>query len=544
MDGNVVLYRNSDWVPLWASNSGGNQTTLLSMQTDGNLVLYDQALPVWHSHTAGNPGAYLAIQDDCNLVIYDSTGAALASADTGGCVVSSHFGVLALLQCAPVTAAPPVDPWSVRIPSAGFGGIFTDQSSGFTDVFLRSPTDYIRVGARLDWGGAIVFFGLAGGANVIDDADTGREMQIALYDPPRQWQVCARDASCGAESPCGEQLTYFGWNPVQGGDECNSGTPILGYGQVGDALQIIAAPVQWNPDWDAPDCRQTDCSTLSGVLSDVRYVFELRFVAEHVVEVMTTVINDGDLDHGLTGQEFPCLYTAFGEAGLDLSELLDASGREIVIDEPFINGLYEFFESPEPWVSYQNTDWTYGVGMAADQGIHSFVGCTGGPGTSQPAYYHYVRSIIGFGIPPRSSVRGLTYLALGNFETVRYELRRVLERRPPFGKLDFPAQGVHEYPYDGEITVAGWVLDTWHVDEVQVQIDGNPVASLPVNVSRLDVCKVYPGYAGCPAVGFASTISTAGLSACPHLLRISATDRDGNTTILGERVIQPSDSSP
>lgn len=47
----------------------------LSMQVDGNLVVYDGSYqPLWATNTDGNPGAWLNVQNDGNLVVYvDST---------------------------------------------------------------------------------------------------------------------------------------------------------------------------------------------------------------------------------------------------------------------------------------------------------------------------------------------------------------------------------------------------------------------------------------------------------------------------------------
>jgi hypothetical protein len=70
-DGNVVLYdRNSQ--PLWATNTGGLMTPReFIMQTDGNLVLYStDGQARWASNTWHNPGAFLDVQDDGNLVVY------------------------------------------------------------------------------------------------------------------------------------------------------------------------------------------------------------------------------------------------------------------------------------------------------------------------------------------------------------------------------------------------------------------------------------------------------------------------------------------
>jgi serralysin len=72
-DGNVVLY-NQHSQPLWATNTGGLITPReFIMQTDGNLVLYDtDNCAKWSSQTFGNPEAFCDIQDDGNLVVYQA----------------------------------------------------------------------------------------------------------------------------------------------------------------------------------------------------------------------------------------------------------------------------------------------------------------------------------------------------------------------------------------------------------------------------------------------------------------------------------------
>lgn len=53
------------------------------MQGDGNFVIYDTdqnpAVPLWATNTAGNDGAVLHLQGDGNLVIYGASGAVLWS---------------------------------------------------------------------------------------------------------------------------------------------------------------------------------------------------------------------------------------------------------------------------------------------------------------------------------------------------------------------------------------------------------------------------------------------------------------------------------
>ncbi len=82
-DGNLVLYRNTDSEPLWDSGTKGKPLGAVTMQTDGNLVMYDIRFdPLWSSDTAGNPGSRLLVQDDGNVVIYRTHAASIWSTDT------------------------------------------------------------------------------------------------------------------------------------------------------------------------------------------------------------------------------------------------------------------------------------------------------------------------------------------------------------------------------------------------------------------------------------------------------------------------------
>jgi hypothetical protein len=444
-------------------------------------------------------------------------------------------------SCPGVSAAGDVDPFAMRSAAAGFGGLETKTAGGHTDVFLRSPTDYIRIGVRLDWGGTVVFYGLTDNpaSNVIDANDTGRELQVALYDPTRMHQPCAWNASCQpGPSSCGNSITFLGWNPVQGGDECNRGAPVLSHGAVGDALEVVIQPLQWNPDWDRPDCTQSSCGP-TGRTVDVTYRMQYRFLTEHVVEIAMEVSSQETFDHPVTGQEWPTLYVSHGKGGPDLPTLLDSAGKAISITTPANDGFfYTNFTSPSPWVSFQNLDKTYGVGLGMDQGTQGFQGWHGN-GVTAP-YFHNVRAQIAFGLDAGSVVRGVAYLALGAFGGVKSELDSVLAARAPFGHVDEPAGGaVVTYAPGAPITLRGWALDNTPGTTIRAEVDGITLATLTPQGSRLDVCKVYPGYPTCPNVGFEGSIPTTSLDGCAHLLRVVATDSNGNERVLGERVIAP-----
>ena len=93
-DGNLVLYMvhvdksvEVMWVPVKDRDAPGK---VAAMQGDGNFVLYDTDPPVlsgaiWASHTENFPGATLIVQDDGNVVLYQAGKAVWASQSDAGC---------------------------------------------------------------------------------------------------------------------------------------------------------------------------------------------------------------------------------------------------------------------------------------------------------------------------------------------------------------------------------------------------------------------------------------------------------------------------
>lgn len=73
-DGNLVLY--DDFKATWNTVSFGKTPDHLEMGTDGNLVLFFKDGTNWQTNTPTHPGAYLKLQSDGNLVLYDSSNVA------------------------------------------------------------------------------------------------------------------------------------------------------------------------------------------------------------------------------------------------------------------------------------------------------------------------------------------------------------------------------------------------------------------------------------------------------------------------------------
>ncbi|MFJ6901940.1 hypothetical protein [Streptomyces hokutonensis] len=72
-DGNLVVYDELSQ-PRWGSDTVGHGWRA-TLQDDGNFVVYTRSnQAVWGSGTEGNPGSTLWIQDDGNVVVYNHLG--------------------------------------------------------------------------------------------------------------------------------------------------------------------------------------------------------------------------------------------------------------------------------------------------------------------------------------------------------------------------------------------------------------------------------------------------------------------------------------
>ena len=75
-DGNLVLYNSKTNNAIWASGTfnKGTPPYQFKYQSDGNLVLYDNTnKALWTSNTNGRASDVLQLQEDGNLVVYAGT---------------------------------------------------------------------------------------------------------------------------------------------------------------------------------------------------------------------------------------------------------------------------------------------------------------------------------------------------------------------------------------------------------------------------------------------------------------------------------------
>ncbi len=81
--------------------------------------------------------------------------------------------------------------------------------------------------------------------------------------------------------------------------------------------------------------------------------------------------------------------------------------------------------------------------------------------------------------------------------------------------------------------IRGWAIENTAtvgpaaVSSVTISVDGNQIGTATYGISRTDVCAVFPGRLGCPAVGWTYNLNVATFTSGSHTSRVSATDTSG-----------------
>ena len=160
---------------------------------------------------------------------------------------------------------------------------------------IRIDNGTIRVGVETRCGGTVAEI-VIGGQNLINNFDcTGRQVQAALYDGNAWYDSCA---GCTG---------VWGWDPVQGGDKYNAGSPVLLQESDAQSIHILTRPLEWNPDDKGGGAGRP-------VSSDVSIEEWVSFVAAdpHAVRLHYKITHLGSDTHANTFQEFPAVYVNRG----------------------------------------------------------------------------------------------------------------------------------------------------------------------------------------------------------------------------------------
>ncbi|HTT82679.1 MAG TPA: hypothetical protein VMF67_04290 [Rhizomicrobium sp.] len=70
------------WMPMWATHTANGGATEADMQIDGNFVVYAGNKPIFSTQIPHSPSSLLRVQDDGNLVIYNAAGSPVFATGT------------------------------------------------------------------------------------------------------------------------------------------------------------------------------------------------------------------------------------------------------------------------------------------------------------------------------------------------------------------------------------------------------------------------------------------------------------------------------
>jgi len=394
-------------------------------------------------------------------------------------------------------------------------------------LYLDNGT--VKVGLETAWGGAITEV-VWHGMNFVNDYDTGRDIQVALYDGDPY-------------PPCDGCKKEQGWDPVQGGDLHKHGSPLLAHTLEKDSIYIKTQPHHWYPDnkGGGPD---------KPVPSDVFIEQWVSFLPDNPqgIKIHYKTTHFGKDQHANAKQEFPAVYVnwEFGRFVYYGGEAPWTNGPVSFLTMPNLPKSSPQIYTPEHWGGFVNDD---GIGLAAFvPGQYPYVaGFRTGPDARRKFATNYFSPHVSFSFGPNNVLEADAYLFAGDYRQARqaiYSLRRSLPERdssPPYGIVDEPTRNTR---CTGPLKIGGWAIDDTQLSEVDILLDEHFVGRATYGVPRPDVSK-FLSHAPTSS-GFRYTLDTTQYPNGKHLLGVDAKDSAGKVAVLSRIPIvidNPSDAT-
>ncbi len=487
-------------------NASTNTVTLTLLDKDGNIVAQDFLALGPFGQVAFSLQERAAFKNII-LGVPEFVGAmAVTTANSNQPVAAIVVGNnLDQLFSLPVSPGVAVDP------------VATSQQGSLLVLETLAPNQHVRVGLETQWGGGVAEVSL-NGTNFVNRAGVGRLVAVAVYDGNADYDPCA---GCTG---------VFGWDPVQGGDEYDHGSPVLKQSLTPNSIFIKTQPLEWNPDdkGGGPDqavpgdvfLEQT-LSPLPGHLS----AFKLHYKVTHF---------GSDNHANFQDQEFPGVYVNLG-----FDRMVFYSGQAPWTNDTLtVRLIFDFppeapgtFFNSEKWVSLvDNEDVGLTIFVPTQYPHHraaSFPGTPGPTGTGT----NYVAPRPPFSFTAGSILEGDIYLIAGNYQSARsivYELHSQLSPADIFTPVGFfGTNGATQ----GIILVSGWTFDDTGVAQVGVFVDGIFAGTATYGFPRPDVQQA--GYVEAPLeCGFEFALDTTLLPNGMHTIEVRVTDTAGHVAVF------------
>ncbi len=224
--------------------------------------------------------------------------------------------------------------------------------------------DRIKLGIDLDRGGAIVFLASArDGANVINNHDLGRQVQLSFYSGPVPFETKGQKPA--------EHWKHLGWNPIQSGDDFKNPGRVLAHENDGKTLHVACRPMQWPLNNVPGDCTFDSWLELDGAAVKAR--------------ARLTNARSDHTAYPARLQELPAVY-----ANASFHRVVSYQGSQ-----PFTGDAFSTVPKAggrHPWSFWTGTEgWSalldgkdYGLGLISPGRVHFTGGFAGKPGLNDP----------------------------------------------------------------------------------------------------------------------------------------------------------------
>jgi hypothetical protein len=376
----------------------------------------------------------------------------------------------------------------------------------------QTASETVRIGLETNWGGTVVEVSL-NGTNYVNQHDTGREIQTAF------WQ----DGNSADQ-----------WNPNQGGDQYNNGTPTLAQTLATNSLYTKSLILLWNPDpfgggptHPIPSDIQVE-QTVTPVPSSNR-AFHLHYKVIHL----------GTDLHTNAEQQIPVMYT---NSGVDQFVYYGGTApwtNDAVIHTQFTTSQSPFLYSSEQWGALLDASgngltlyvpshypWVFG-------GYFPFGG-TGPMGNAMNSMSPFVALTL----TPNLVFESDAYVIAGDYHTARKVVYDLHKSSPapyifaPYGRDDLATGGSI---ISGIATVSGWAFAATNVASVQLLVDGTVDGTALYGSSRPDILNTFPNIS--LNTGFSYALNTAKYNNGVHALNTQVIDTSGNVAIFATRAV-------
>lgn len=273
-------------------------------------------------------------------------------------------------------------------------GVGPGVTAYFDDIRLE-PCEYldngqIRVGVSRIWGGVITY--LADyrdlSKNLVNQHDTGRTIAHSYYGPPFSSEGC---------------YPNWRWNPVQGGDCFNNGSPVLALTNDGTTIYSKCRPMDWSRTNTVTN------STIETWLS----------LEGNAVRIEATFINQAEDHAEYHPQEMIAIYVNTNLTTLKYYDGLSPFAFDTLTMRHPGNSL-ENYTPTEYWAAWVDGD-DFGLGVFAQDVIDHATFRVGqqGSGGEYDNETNYVAAGGRFSVPSNAVRTEVVYVIAGQLQEIR-----------------------------------------------------------------------------------------------------------------------------